>query len=80
MAGKQNPVSIALAICTFLGINPVAEEFAALHPFEPHLLQLASEHRWSVVLFVLVGVAGLALLFLPNPWAGGLGGNHVYQH
>jgi hypothetical protein len=23
-AGKQNPVSIALAICTFLGINPVA--------------------------------------------------------
>jgi hypothetical protein len=40
----------------------------------------ANPARWSIVLFVFVGILGLALLFMPNPWAGGLGGYHEYQH
>ena len=68
------------ALGTFLALTTTPDDFAATHPFEPHVMSLGREHRWSIVLFVLVGFLGLALLFMPNPWAGGLGGYHEYQH
>ena len=63
------------AIGTFLALTPTPDEFAATHPFEPHMMSFGREHRWSIILFIFIGILGLALLFMPNPWAGGgLGG------
>ena len=83
LLGEQNPVAISKAIGTFLGLTPTPDDFAAIHPFEPHLMSFAKAHRWSIALFVIVGLIGLAVLFMPNPWANGgsVGGKYFeYQH
>jgi hypothetical protein len=35
------------AIGTFLALTVAPDEFAATHPFEPHLMSFGREHRWQ---------------------------------
>jgi hypothetical protein len=72
MLADQSPVAVAQAVGSFVELTTTPEEFAAAHPFEPHIMDLRRERGWSVVLFVMVGVLGLALLFVPNPYAVGM--------
>ena len=70
MLADQSPVAVGAAVGSFVELTAAPEEFAAAHPFEPHIMDLRREQGWSVVLFIAVGVLGLALLFVPNPYAG----------
>ena len=70
MLADQSPVAVAQAVGSFVELTAALVEFAAAHPFEPHIMDLRREQGWSVVLFIAVGVLGLALLFVPNPYAG----------
>lgn len=65
-----SPVGVSRTIAQFAGFAEDPDAFAAAHPFEPHLVDIARERRWSVAVFVLVGVLGLAILVVPNPYAG----------
>ena len=68
------PSGWSRTIAQFAGFAEDPDAFAAAHPFEPHLVDIARERRWSVAVFVLVGVLGLAILVVPNPYAGRGGG------
>jgi hypothetical protein len=65
-----SPVGVSRTIAQFAGFAEDPDAFAAAHPFEPHLVDIARERRWSVAVFVLVGALGLAILVVPNPYAG----------
>jgi len=74
LVGAHSPVTVARALGEFIGLTNSPDKFAATHPFEPHLMSLQSENRWSLFLFLGIGIFGVAVLVTPNPCATGVGG------